>query len=123
MFTSNAKSIAASKSPPQLDDVGNVVTVALCFEMHVCVFCFTEQMLEHWRLTSEEYAGESEMTRLSVLDSNRMTLAEWKAYLQNKTHDLTILSGAHSQIQTGQLSKRYIEQLIGAVPTGIVMLA
>ena len=71
MSTLNSKSIAfsAEGNPPQLEDVANVVTVALAFDMSVCIICFTQEMLDHWLLTLDHNSAESDLTLLDVLDS------------------------------------------------------
>jgi hypothetical protein len=122
MYLSSTKSLAipAPGKQPTFDEVTSIVLTGACFGLSVCVMCLTQEMLERWM--GRLQAHPKSVTLLDVLNTNRATLADWKAFLGSQPHDITVLSGVQSELQAGQLSVGYLKALVEAVPAGLVMV-
>jgi hypothetical protein len=114
--------IPAPGSRPRFEEVTAIALMAaeIC-DQSVCVLCLTQETLQSWIRRLEEFSAP--VILLDVLNTNRATLADWKALLSEQSYDVTILHDAQSELQANRLSVGYVKELVDAVPSGLVVVA
>jgi hypothetical protein len=118
----NSLAIPAPNRQPTFDEIAGIaVASAILCGQSVCVLCLTHEILQGWIHQLEEFSAP--VTLLDVLNTNRATLADWKALLSSQSYDVTILYGAQSELRTNRLSVGYVKVLVDAAPSGLVVIA
>ena len=85
--TTKSLAVPAPGRKPTFDEVANIalVSAANC-DQSVCVICLSQEVLECWMCRLLEFPAP--VTRLDMLNTNRATLNDWKAFLSNQTYAL-----------------------------------
>lgn len=122
MFSRPKKSLAipVSGREPTFEEVAGIVSLTVRFNMSVCVLCLNQPVLDRWLNWSEKQSKS--IILLDILDDNRATLPDWKAFLHDQTYDLTVLAGVKTEVQAERLSVSYVDALVKAIPSGLVMV-
>ena len=120
--TTKSLAIPAPGRKPTFEEVANIALVsATVGNQSVCVMCLTQEVLERWTCRLGEFPAP--ITLLDVLNTNRATLNDWKAFLSSQTYDITVLHGIQSEFRAKRMSVGYVKALINAVPLGLVVIA
>ena len=119
-FSQKSLAIPAPGKQPTFDEVADIVLTGAHFELSSCVLCLAQEMLERWinRLDN----SPAPVALLDVLNTNQATLTDWQMFLRRQVYDITVLSGALAEMQAGRLSPGYVQALVDAIPSGLVML-
>jgi hypothetical protein len=122
MFSRSKKSLAVPVNGrvPSFEEVTGIIKLAVGFDLSVCVLCLNQPVLERWIDWSEEQTEP--ITLLDILNNNQATLSDWKDFLRNQSYDLTVLAGVKTELEAKRLSAGYVEALVKAVPSGLVMV-
>ena len=112
--------VPAPGKQPAFEEVAHIVlTGALC-GLSVCIMCLTQEMLERWM--HQLHDCPHRFTLLDVLNTNRATLADWKALLRRQSYDVTVLHGVRSEVRARRVAVGYVKGLVDAVSSGLVVV-
>jgi len=117
---------AGENNKPLFESAVMATTTALICDLSVQVFCFSRDQLTRWQqvfATAETGNAPQVELRPQIHDLNRATLAEWQATLARQSSDLTVLAGFHTAQCRREISGAYVDALVEAVPSGLVVVA
>jgi hypothetical protein len=98
LVTNKSLAIPAHEKRPSFDEVAAIALMgATICGQSVCVLCLTQELLEHWMYRLEGLPAP--IILLDVVDTSRTTLADWKKFLSNHIHDVTVLHGAFRELK------------------------
>lgn len=106
---------------PSFDSVYALATASALLDQSVLVICLTEELLTDWRRRQQE--GSRPLDGLTLVDGRFGWSANWRAFFQHKSYDITIMHGIHTALREKRISPSYARRLVDAVCRGLIVLA
>lgn len=106
---------------PGFDNVYALVTTSALLDQSVLVICLTEELLADWRRRLQERARPLE--GLTLVDGRFGWSANWRAFFQRKSYDITVMHGIHAALREERIPPFYARRLVDAVSQGLIVLA
>jgi hypothetical protein len=106
---------------PGFDDILNVALVGAQLGQTVAVLCLTEQILHTWQ--SRLNAQTIPVPSLDLLDAYAACPNEWHSFFAKHPYDMIILHGIRVALEVGRLSLTTAQDLVNAIPAGLIVFA
>ncbi|MGC8780234.1 MAG: hypothetical protein ACP5UQ_05135 [Anaerolineae bacterium] len=106
---------------PGFDNIYAVAVASALLDQSVLVICLTDELLADWRRRLQERGRP--LDGLTLVDGRFGWSANWRAFFQHRSYDITVMHGIHTALQEQRIPRPYAIRLVDAVSKGVIVLA
>lgn len=106
---------------PSFQEMFDIAVIGALHGQRVVVICMTRAISDDWQLWLARMGMP--LPELEVLDARAACRIRWESFFSSRSYDMVIVHGVRGAFGADTATPTYVEQMVNAVPTGLIVLA